>query len=71
MPAKLALPCCCLENWLQHYVQMTLICSSVGFRWGAGPREASGRELLLDWLYWFLTVEEQYRLLGWHLGESL
>ena len=28
-------------------------------------------ELLLDWLYTFLTVEEQDRLLGWHLGVSL
>ena len=27
-------------------------------------------ELLLDWLYSFLTVEEQDRLLGWHLGVS-
>ena len=28
-------------------------------------------ELLLDWLYSFLTVEEHDRLLGWHLGVSL
>ena len=28
-------------------------------------------ELLLDWLYSFLTREEQDRLLGWHLGVSL
>jgi hypothetical protein len=28
-------------------------------------------ELLLDWLYSFLTLEEQDRLLGWHLGVSL
>ena len=28
-------------------------------------------ELLLDWLYSFLTVEEQDRLLAWHLGVSL
>ncbi|WP_226426202.1 MULTISPECIES: hypothetical protein [unclassified Synechococcus] len=28
-------------------------------------------ELLLDWLYSFLTVEEQDRLLGWHLGVRL
>ena len=27
-------------------------------------------ELLLDWLYSFLTPEEQDRLLGWHLGVS-
>ena len=27
--------------------------------------------LLLDWLDTFLTVEEQDRLLGWHLGVSL
>ena len=28
-------------------------------------------ELLLDWLYSFLTAEEQGRLTGWHLGVSL
>ena len=28
-------------------------------------------ELLLDWLYSFLTAEEQDRLTGWHLGEPL
>ena len=28
-------------------------------------------ELLLDWFVLFLTVEEQDRLLGWHLGVSL
>ena len=28
-------------------------------------------ELLLDWLYSFLTVEEQDRLTGWRLGVSL
>ena len=28
-------------------------------------------ELLLDWLYSFLTVEEQDRLTGWHLGVSI
>ena len=28
-------------------------------------------ELLLDWLYSFLTPEEQDRLMGWHLGVSL
>ena len=28
-------------------------------------------ELLLDWLYSFLTVEDQDRLTGWHLGVSL
>ena len=28
-------------------------------------------ELLLDWLYSFLTAEEQDRLLGWHLGVNL
>ena len=27
-------------------------------------------ELLLDWLDPLLTVEEQHRLLGWHLGVS-
>jgi len=28
-------------------------------------------ELLLDWLYSFLTAEEQDRLTCWHLGVSL
>lgn len=28
-------------------------------------------ELLLDWLYSFLTAEEQDTLTGWHLGVSL
>ena len=28
-------------------------------------------ELLLDWLYSFLTAEEKDRLMGWHLGVSL
>ena len=28
-------------------------------------------ELLLDWLYSFMTAEEQDRLMGWHLGVSL
>ena len=28
-------------------------------------------ELLLDWLYSFLSPEEQDRLLGWHLGVRL
>ena len=28
-------------------------------------------ELVLDWLYSFLTVEEKVRLVGWHLGVSL
>lgn len=28
-------------------------------------------ELLLGWLYSFLTVEEKVRLVGWHLGVSL
>ena len=27
-------------------------------------------ELLLDWLYSFLTVEEQDRLMAWNLGVS-
>ncbi|WP_115080558.1 hypothetical protein [Synechococcus sp. N32] len=33
--------------------------------------EPAVTELLLDWLDPFLTVEEQDRLLGWHLGVSL
>ena len=33
--------------------------------------EPVAEKLLLDWLYSFLTVEEQDRLTGWHLGVSL
>jgi len=44
-------------------------------RWLHGGIEDLGRpavtELLLNWLAPFLTVEEQDRLLGWHLGVSL
>ena len=44
-------------------------------RWLYGGIEDLGEpavtELLLDWLYSFLTVEEQDRLLAWHLGGSL
>ena len=41
-------------------------------RWLLGGVQDLGKpvveELLLDWLYSFLTAEEQDRLLGWHLG---
>ena len=44
-------------------------------RWLYGGIEDLGEpavtELLLDWLYSFLTAEEQERLLGWNLGVSL
>jgi hypothetical protein len=44
-------------------------------RWLYGGIEDLGEpavtELLLDWLDPFLTVEEQDRLVGWHLGVSL
>ena len=44
-------------------------------RWPYGGIEDLGEpavtELLLDWLDPFLTVEDQDRLLGWHLGVSL
>ena len=44
-------------------------------RWLSGRVQDLGEpvveELLLDWLDPFLTVEEQDRLLGWHLGVSL
>ena len=44
-------------------------------RWLLGGVQDLGEravtELLLDWLYSFLTVEEQDRLTGWHLGVSL
>ena len=36
-----------------------------------GLGEPVVEELLLDWLYSFLTAEEQDRLTGWHLGVSL
>ena len=34
------------------------------------PGVTEVEELLLDWLYSFLTPEEQDRLTGWHLGVS-
>ncbi|EAR19879.1 hypothetical protein ACLM44_12505 [Synechococcus sp. W2B2] len=44
-------------------------------RWLSGGVQDLGEpvveELLLDWLDPFLTVEEQDRLVGWHLGVSL
>ena len=44
-------------------------------RWLYGGIEDLGEpavtEMLLDWLYSFLTVEEQDRLVGWRLGVSL
>ena len=44
-------------------------------RWLLGGVQDVGKpvveELLLDWLYSFLTVEEQDRLTGWHLGVIL
>ena len=36
-----------------------------------GIQELGVKELLLDWLYSFLSEEEQDRLTGWHLGVSL
>ena len=43
--------------------------------WLYGGNEDLGEpavtELLLDWLDSFLTMEEQDRLLAWHLGVSL
>ena len=33
--------------------------------------ETEVEELLLNWLYSFLTAEEQDRLTAWHLGVSL
>ena len=33
--------------------------------------EEAVEELLLDWLYSFLTAGEQDRLLGWHLSVNL
>ena len=44
-------------------------------RWLYGGIEDLGEpavtELLLDWLYSFLTEVETDRLLGWHLGLNL
>ena len=34
-------------------------------------REPAVTELLLDWLYSFLTEVEKDRLIGWHLGVNL
>ena len=43
-------------------------------QWLAGGIQDLGKEaveeLLLDWLYSFLTAEAQDRLTGWHLGVS-
>ena len=33
--------------------------------------EPAATDSLLDWLYSFLTAEEQDRLMGWHLVVSL
>ena len=44
-------------------------------RWLYGGIEDFGEhavtELLLDWLYSFLTEVEKDRLIGWHLGVNL
>ena len=44
-------------------------------RWLYGGIEDLGEpavtELLLDWLYSFLTEVEKDRLIGWHLGVNL
>ena len=44
-------------------------------QWVAGEIQQLGEEaveeLLLVWLYSFLTAEERDRLTGWHLGVSL
>ena len=44
-------------------------------QWLAGEIQLLGEEaveeLLLDWLYSFLTREEQDRMTGWHLGVNL
>ena len=44
-------------------------------RWLSGGVQDLGEpvveELLLDWLYSFLTAEEQDRLMAWQLGVSL
>ena len=32
--------------------------------------ELAATELLLEWVYSFLTAEEQDRLMAWHLGVS-
>ena len=49
--------------------------SGLSRQWLAGGiqdlEEEAVEELLLDWLYSFLTTEEQDRLTGWHLGVSL
>ena len=54
------------------YAPMTLTSSNDGCVGGIEDLgEPAVTELLLNWLDPFLTVEEQDRLLGWHLGVSL
>ena len=50
---------------------MALTSSIDGFQMGEQDLGALVEELLLDWLDPFLTVEEQDRLLVWHLGVCL
>jgi len=51
---------------------MTLTPSSVGRMGGIEDLgEPAVTEMLLDWLDPFLTIEEEDRLLGWHLEVSL
>ena len=44
-------------------------------RWLSGGIQDLGRpaveELMLEWMNPLLTVEEMYRLVGWHLGVSI
>ena len=51
---------------------MTQVCSG---SWVAGGiqdlGEEADEELVLDWLYSFLSAEDQDRLTGLHLGVSL
>ena len=50
---------------------MALTCSSDGYSGIEELGKPAMTEMLLDWLDPFWTVEEQDRLLGWHLGVSL
>ena len=53
------------------YTPMALTCSSDGYSGIEDLGKPAVNEMPLDWLDPFLTVEEQDRLLGWHLGVSL
>ena len=65
-----------MRELVQPYAPMTLALQALSVRGHPSPWRASvgvcrRGGLLLVWLDPFLTVEEQDRLPGWHLGVSL